>query len=187
MSVYPCGHIALLTLTMFLAENKFQIKAFLGLLFVCFALEWLLVQFKVGEMFLLNPTEDKLEERVISAPSKVVIGLVSCQKAKQSRPESIFYRPGINEEALVTIKSILISAKVNNISNVDFHVFHEKPSDPAWFHQGFTSKQWQENVGVNVSFYFHSAIDAVPQKYRHHMIYHLQYRCGFVRMFISVS
>lgn len=170
---------------------KFQAKTFVIFFFICLFLEWAILEYRNSYTVLdeedfmsQNEISDKLPKAIID---KIVIGIVSCQRPRDSTPQKIFLEIGIHEQALVMMRTILISAKLYGVKKVDFHLFVENPSDSVWFHKNMAKNGWVENAGVEVTMHFHNAMTVAPEKHRKHMIYHLQYRCGFVRMFFSVS
>lgn len=123
---------------------------------------------------------DKLfQNPAITATSKkVVIGMVSCPRENGQNSK-------LNEEAGVTIKSILMSARIYGLESVQFHIFLENVTGHQHY---FLDKLHEFGVGnsndnLEVSMEFHSAFDAVPEEYHNGMVYHPTHRCGFVRMF----
>lgn len=115
--------------------------------------------------------------------NKIVIGLVSCPLASGQNSK-------LNEEAGVTIKSIVMSARIYGVSQVEFHMFLEDTKQHSGY---FLDKLKEFGVGqndgdmVDVKMIFHSAFDVVPKRYHEGMVYHPTHRCGFVRMFFAVS
>ncbi len=112
---------------------------------------------------------------------KVVIGAVYCRSANTT--ENKYYY-----QTIVLIKSLLISAKLYNISVIEIHLFLEYvKEDEKYFRDTIEQMFLQNNEQVQTNLQIHSAVDSIPEKYRDHMIYHPRFRCGYVRFFLPVT
>lgn len=134
----------------------------------------------------------------------MVIGAVCCRNA--AKKDNMKF----NEETVTMMKSVVISAKLYNISEVEFHLFLELEEDGKYFLGkfkvdvpilfkcfkllsvlmiGFTFSQEMgyRLEDIRVILYIHSAVSVVPEQYWDHMIYHPRFRCGYVRFFFPVS
>lgn len=113
---------------------------------------------------------------------KVVIGLVSCRtgSAKGNR----YY-----DQTFTLIKSLLISCKLFNIAAAEIHLFLEHVKDEQYFRDEINRKLYfpENETQIQLTLQVHSAVDAVPKKYRDHMVFHPRFRCGYVRFFYPVS
>lgn len=136
-----------------------------------------------------EPLNAKLFETTVSesineeTPSrKVVIGAVSCRNLTE--PDTMKY----SKATVVMLKSVLISAKLYQISEVELHLFLEHQKDEHFFAREFVEMGFPNEGPVKLQVIIHSAVpDAIPMEYRDHMIYHPRYRCGYTRFFFPVS
>lgn len=125
----------------------------------------------------------KQSDSTIGASRKVVIGAVSCRDLKN--PNTIKY----TEKTVVMLKSVLISAKLYSISEIELHLFLEHENDKKYFIQKLKEMGWySEGSKVRLQLCIHNAVVAtIPRDYRGQMIYHPRYRCGYTRFFFPVS
>lgn len=108
---------------------------------------------------------------------KVVIGAVYCRK-----PETSIRKDYLFDEMIVMLKSALMSCHLFNIPTLEIHLFLEHvEEDRTYFEKEILQRM--TIPGVTVILEIHSAVDAIPKKYRAHMIYHYRFRCGYVRHF----
>lgn len=108
-----------------------------------------------------------------------MIGVVSCQKPGTG---NIY-----NEEAAMMIKSVIVSAMLYKVPNLEFRIFLEDIPGGRKFFRGKLKEWGFPKDGLKVKLHYHSALEAIPEKYHDRMIYDKKYRCGFVRHFFPVN
>lgn len=112
--------------------------------------------------------------------TKIVIGAVSC------RNESLPYT-NYNPYTITMLKSVLISAQRDKLSQVDIHLFTEHGTDAEYIKQNvLVQHRYKGSRSLTVNIYNYSAVKVVPEIYRPQMIYNWRFRCGYVRLFFPV-
>ncbi len=138
---------------------------------------------KISEV--LPPSFNKeLDDTKLIKMEKVVVGLVCCRAGKSKK--NSYYG-----QTLTLLKSLLISAKLYNISSIEVHLFLEYVEDENYFRKEIKEKLYFPHINdepqVKLVLEVHSAVNAVPKKYHKDMVYHSRLRCGYVRFFYSVG
>ncbi len=123
-------------------------------------------------------------KRVFSEISKIdnklVIGTVFCRRG--SLKVNKYY-----DQTNVMLNSVLISAKLFNITIVEIHLFLEYPKDEKHFWEDIQKIRFPDKFqNLEVILQAHLAVNTEPKQYRDQIIYHRRYRCGYVRFFYPV-
>lgn len=128
-------------------------------------------------------TLSALKSAYTKIPRKIVIGTTSCRNKSDADTD-------YNNFTITMLKSVLISAQRDHVPEVDIHLFVEHIDTDAEYikRNVLTEHKYVGSVPITVNVYAHSAASIIPENYRAAMIYNeKRYRCGFVRMFYTVS
>jgi len=117
--------------------------------------------------------EKTWETRRLSPNSIIKIAIITCDKPGSNTSSNL---------ASILIKSVLISAEIYHVPRVEFHIFLEDMEKTI-----FLKEYDFQNIMLKVKFHFHSVMAVIPKEFHDRLIYTKTHRCGFVRLFLSVS
>ncbi|ODM87297.1 Glucoside xylosyltransferase 1 [Orchesella cincta] len=113
----------------------------------------------------------------------IVIGLVSCDRIGEYKSAFL---------ATTMIKSVLVSAEIYGVSQVEFHIFIEADTSGYFMSRlqdfGYAKKDRKNRVHVRVN--FHPILDAIPENFQKEFLYsrkNAHWRGGFARLLYATN
>ncbi|ODM99243.1 Glucoside xylosyltransferase 1, partial [Orchesella cincta] len=113
----------------------------------------------------------------------IVIGLVSCDRIGEYKSAFL---------ATTMIKSVLVSAEIYGVSQVEFHIFIEADTSGYFMSRlqdfGYAKKDRKNRVHVRVN--CHPILDAIPENFQKEFLYSRKkahWRGGFARLLYATN